>query len=165
MRRSNFGLQKPSPKSAHRKVQVSSNVRPHKYNVCASRRTVKSQIPKKAPYPRQSANLMQGSMEYLRNDGMETLARSIQCRFRSSLGKKVSSSSPPPFGAISLRGVHAAAAGKSTRAAPEGFARFGSHFMACSACIVSAKLFIKTVMPNRSLNRTLCGGPILGPKV
>ena len=89
------------------------------------------------------------------------LERYFQCGFRSSLGRKVSSTSPPPFDAISLCVAPAVAAGKSTSLTPNVSDRFNYKLVELSMCILAAGFFVKPVRPNRSLNRTLCGGPRL----
>ena len=93
--------------------RVSFNVRSHKYNVCVPRYTAKSEIQKKIPRPSQPANLKTDSMECILKDGMAMLARFVRRRFWSGLDNKVSSSNPPPFGAILLRVVPVAAAGEN----------------------------------------------------
>ena len=104
---------------------------------------------------------MQGSLEYIVNDGTTMLEHYFQCGFRSSFGRKVSSTNPPPFDAISLCVAPAAVAGKSTRLTPDVSNRFNYNFVTFSMCIIAAGLFVKAGRPNRSLNRTLCGGPRL----
>ena len=89
------------------------------------------------------------------------LERYFQCGFRSSFGRKVSSTSPPPFDAISLCAAPAVAAGKSTSLTPNVSDRFNYKLVEFSMCILAAGFFVKAVRPNRSLNRTLCGGPRL----
>ena len=89
------------------------------------------------------------------------LERYFQCGFRSSFGRKVSSTSPPPFDAISLCVAPAVAAGKSTCLTPNVSDRFNYELVEFSMCILAAGFFVKAVRPNRSLNRTLCGGPRL----
>ena len=61
------------------------------------------------------ASSMQLSMVYFVKDETVMLERWFQCGFMSGLGSKVSSTSPPPFGAVSLSFTPAAAAGKSKR--------------------------------------------------
>ena len=96
-----FWAQKPSPKFAHRKVPVSSNVRPHPKPACIHQAVLLSLV----------AHL---SMQF----ASDPLQMQIPCY------------SPPnrikPYRCIT----------QSARAA----------------------------WPNHSLNRTLCGGPILGPR-
>ena len=89
------------------------------------------------------------------------LERYFQCGFRSSFGRKVSSTSPPPFDAISLCVAPAVATGKSTSLTPNVSDRFNYKLVEFSMCILAAGFFVKAVRPNRSLNRTLCGGPRL----
>ena len=89
------------------------------------------------------------------------LERYFQCGFRSSFGRKVSSTSPPPFDAISPCVGPAVAAGKSTSLTPNVSDRFNYKLVEFSMCILAAGFFVKAVRPNRSLNRTLCGGPRL----
>ena len=89
------------------------------------------------------------------------LERYFQCGFRSNFGRKVSSTSLPPFDAISLYFAPAVAAGKSTSLTPNVSDRFNYKLVEFSMCILAAGFFVKAVRPNRSLNRTLCGGPRL----
>ena len=89
------------------------------------------------------------------------LERYFQCGFRSSFGRKVSSTNPPPFDAISLYLAPAPVAGKSTRMKSHVSNRFNYIFVTFSMCIIAAGLFVKAGRPNKSLNRTLCGGPRL----
>ena len=89
------------------------------------------------------------------------LERYFQCGFRSSFGRKVSSTSPPPVDAVSLSFTPAAAAGKSTSLTPNVSHRFNYKLVEFSMCILAAGFYVKAVRPNRSLNRTLCGGPRL----
>ena len=92
------------------------------------------------------------------------LERYFQCGFRSSLGRKVSSTSPPPFDAISLCVAPAVAAGKSTNLAPNVSDRFIYKPVEFSMCILAAGFFVKAVRPNLSLNRTHCSVPSFGLK-
>ena len=105
---------------------------------------------------------MQLSMVYLVKDETAMLERWFQCGFMSGLGRKVSSTSPPPFDAVSLSFTPAAAAGKSTRLTPNVSDFFNYKYVEFAMCTIAAGLFVKAVRPNRSLNRTLCGGPRLG---
>ena len=107
---------------------VSSNVRPHKCNVCVPRYAAKSEIQKKMPRPSQSANLKPGSMECILKNGTAMLARFFRRRFGSNLGNEVSSSSPPPFGAVSLRVVPVAAAGEINSRATREFCSLRLQF-------------------------------------
>ena len=100
-------------------------------------------------------------MECIVKDGTAMLERCFQCGFMSGLGRKVSSTSPPPFDAVSLSFTPASAAGKSTSLTPNVSDRFNYKLVEFSMCIIVAGLFVKAVRPNRSLNRTLCGGPRL----
>ena len=104
---------------------------------------------------------MQLSMVYIVKDETAMLERWFQCGFMSGLGRKVSSTSPPPFDAVSLSFTPAAAARKSTSLTPSGFDLFNYKYVEFSMCIIAAGFFVKAVRPNRSLNRTLCGGPRL----
>ena len=100
-------------------------------------------------------------MEYIVKDGTAMLERCFQCRFMPGLGRKVSSTSPPPFDAVSLSFTPAAAAGKSTSLTLNVSDLFNYKLGEFSMCIIAAGFFVKAVRPNRSLNRTLCGGPRL----
>ena len=104
---------------------------------------------------------MQVPMEYIVKDEAAMLERWFQCGFMSGLGRKVSSTSPPPVDAGSLSFSPAAAAGKSTSLTPNVSDRFNYKYVEFSMCILAAWFFVKAVRPNRSLNRTLCGGPCL----
>ena len=101
-------------------------------------------------------------MEYIVKDETAMLERWFQCGFMSGLGRKVSSTSPPPFDAVSLSFTPASAAGKSTSLTPNVSDRFNYKLVEFSICILAAGFFVKAVRPNRSLNRTFCGGPRLG---
>ena len=92
------------------------------------------------------------------------LERYFQCGFRSSFGRKVSSTSPPPFDAISLCVAPAVAAGKSTSLTPNVSHRFNYKLVEFSMCILAAGFFVKAVRPNLSLNRTHCSVPSFGLK-
>ena len=105
---------------------------------------------------------MQVSMECIVKDGTAMLERCFQCGFMSGLGRKVSSTSPPPFDAVSLSFTPAAAAGKSTSLTPNVSDRFNYKLVEFSMCILAAGFFVKAVRPNPSLNRTHCGGPSFG---
>ena len=105
---------------------------------------------------------MQVSMECIVKDGTAMLKRCFQCGFMSGLGKKVSSTSPPPFDAVSLTFTPAAAAGKSTSLALNISNLFNYEFVEFSMCHITAGFFVKAVRPNPSLNRTHCGGPSFG---
>ena len=61
---------------------------------------------------------MEVPMEYIVKDEAAMLERWFQCGFMSGLGRKVSSTSPPPVGAVSLGFTSVAAAGKSTSLTP-----------------------------------------------
>ena len=67
---------------------------------------------------------MQVPMEYIVKDEAAMLERWFQCGFMSGLGRKVSSTSPPPVDAVSLSFTPAAAAGKSTSLTPNVSDRF-----------------------------------------
>ena len=90
------------------------------------------------------------------------LERYFQCGFSASFGRKVSSTSPPPFDAISLCVAPAVAAGKSTSLTPNVSDRFNYKLAEVSMCIIAAGFFVKAVRPNPSLNRTHCGVPSFG---
>ena len=100
-------------------------------------------------------------MEYIVKDEAAMLERWFQCEFMLGLGRKVSSTSPPPVGAVSLSFTPAAAAGKSTSLTQNVSDLFYCKYVEFSMCIIAAGLFVKAVRPNLSLNRTLCGGPRL----
>ena len=85
----------------------------------------------------------------------------VSVRVYVGLGRKVSSTSPPPGGAVSLSFAPAAAAGKSTSVVPNVSNLFNYKYVEFSVCIIAVMFFVKAVRPNRSLNRTLCGGPRL----
>ena len=104
---------------------------------------------------------MQVPMEYIVKDETAMLERWFQCGFMSGLGRKVSPTSPPPFDVVSLSFTPASAAGKSTSLTPNVSDRFNYKLVEFSMCILAAGFFVKAVRPNRSLNRTLCGGPRL----
>ena len=101
-------------------------------------------------------------VEYIVKDETATMERWFQCGFMSGLGRKVSSTSPPPFDAASLSFTPAAAAGKSTSLTPNVSDRFNYKPVEFSMCILAAGFFVKAVRPNPSLNRTQCGVPPFG---
>ena len=105
---------------------------------------------------------MQLSMVCIVKDETAMLERWFQCGLMSGLGRKVSSTSPPPFYAVSLGFTPAAAAGKSTSLTPNVSDRFNYKLVEFSMCILAAGFFVKAVRPNPSLNRTHCGGPSFG---
>ena len=90
------------------------------------------------------------------------LERYFQCGFRSNFGRKVSSTSLPPFDAISLYFAPAVAAGKSTSLTPNVLHRLNCKLVEFSKCILAAGFFVKAVRPNLSLNRTHCSVPSFG---
>ena len=87
-------------------------------------------------------------MDYIVNDGTTMLEHYFQCGFRSSFGRNVSSTSPPPLEAISLCVAPAPAAGKSTRLTPDVSNRFNYNFVTFSMFIIAAGLFVKAGRPN-----------------
>ena len=93
---------------------------------------------------------MQVSMEYIVKDGTAMLERCFQCGFMSGLGRKVSSTSPPPFDDVSLSFTPASAAGKSTNLTPSVSDRFNYKLVEFSMCILAAGFFVKAVRPNPS---------------
>ena len=101
-------------------------------------------------------------MEYIEKDETATLERWFQCGFMSGLGRKVSSTSPPPADAVSLSFTPAAAAGKSTSLTPNVSDLFNYKYIEFSMRIIAAGFFVKAVRPNPSLNRTHCGVPSFG---
>ena len=105
---------------------------------------------------------MQVPVEYIVKDETATLERWFQCGFMSGFGRKVSSTSPTPFDAVSLSFTPASAAGKSTSLTPNVSDRFNYKFVEFSMCILAAGFFVKAVRPNPSLNRTHCGVPSFG---
>ena len=105
---------------------------------------------------------MQVPMEFIVKGETAMLERWFQCGFMSGLGRKVSSTSPPPVGAVSLRFTPAAAAGKSTSLTPNVSYRFNYKLVEFSMCVFAAGFFVKAVRPNPSLNRTHCGVPSFG---
>ena len=107
---------------------------------------------------------MQVPVEYIVKDETATLERWFQCGFMSGLGRKVSSTSPPPVGAVSLSFTPAAAAGKSTSLTPNVSDRLNYKPVEFSMCILAAGFFVKAVRPNLSLNRTHCSVPSFGLK-
>ena len=107
---------------------------------------------------------MQVPMEYIVKDETAMLERWFQCGSMSSLGRKVSSTSPPLFDAVSLSFTPASAAGKSTRLTPNVADRFNYKFVEFSMCFLAAGFFVKAVRPNLSLNRTHCSVPSFGLK-
>ena len=105
---------------------------------------------------------MQVPVEYIVKDETATLERWFQCGFMSGLGRKVSSTSPPPVDAVSLSFSPAAAAGKSTSLTPNVSDLVNYKYIEFSMCIIAAGFFVKAVRPNPSLNRTHCGRPPFG---
>ena len=105
---------------------------------------------------------MEVPMEYIVKDEAAMLERWFQCGLMSGLGRKVSSTSPPPVGAVSFSFTPAAAAGKSTSLTPIVSDRFNYKLVEFSICILAAGIFVKAVRPNPSLNRTHCGVPSFG---
>ena len=105
---------------------------------------------------------MQVPVEYIVKDETATLERWFQCGFMSGLGRKGSSTSPPPFDAVSLSFTPASAAGKPTSLTPNVSDRFNYKLVEFSMCILAAGFFVKAVRPNPSLNRTHCGVPPFG---
>ena len=92
---------------------------------------------------------MQVSMEYIVKDGTAMLERCFQCGFMSGLGRKVSSTSPPPFNAISLCVAPASGPGKSRSLTPDVSNRFNYKLVEFSMCIIVAGFFVKAVRPKR----------------
>ena len=105
---------------------------------------------------------MQMSMECILKDGTAMLERYFPCGIMSGLGRKVSSTSPPPFDAVSLSFTPAATAGKSTSLTLNVSDLFNYKFVEFSMCILAVGFFVKAVRPNPSLNRTHCGVPSFG---
>ena len=83
---------------------------------------------------------MQVRMEYIVKDEAAMLERWFQCGFMSGLGRKVSSTSLPPVGAVSLNFTPAAAAGKSTSLTPNVSDLFNCKYVEFSMCIIAAGL-------------------------
>ena len=86
---------------------------------------------------------------YIVKDGTVMLERCFQCGFMSGLGRKVSSTSPPPFDAVSLSSTPAAAAEKSTSLTLNVSDLFNYKFAEFSMCIIAAGFFVKAARPNR----------------
>ena len=166
MRQSRFGLQKPSPNPAYRKVPVSFTLGLTKYTRF---QPMKRFLTHGFCWCQSSSTLRHG-LEVCSLFALRAAAQSANPDQSVAAQSAASRGSNDP---IDIKGSSIGAAADMNNI-PNSKAQFHSPFGASCALsdlqlrsapnLAAMRCTFTKVRPNRALNRTLCSGPILGPK-